>query len=456
MAAAIAAAAGPGIRDAADGVLAGFWVAAAGQAREREGGEDSDMVVAAGLAAAPYLLRRTDWDTTASLLDDALRRDESPGVVAAALPALRRAAAAGGTPLHRFRLARALRFGGQVAEAEPLLRGALDAAVTAGDFPLASAAAGDLVYLLQGAGRLGEALAVAGELAGYSERAGLGPWTQLADQGRRLQILAGMGEHEQVLAEAGVLRERMGRLPARPGPGEAVQPWNVREVILDTGRVSALALGEWRQCLDLTAEVTASRRQRGAGLHELTRVRVNDTFPLIRLGRLGEADGLLRECQQVFEDHHDTPRIAMVLSTRASLENVSGRAGVAADLARIAIRYSYAAAGPGDIAISHYNLANYLGETGGDRAGQRAHRLAAALIFRLTGMTHYLADAQRALAAELRAGPAADLPATLAAVIQVAELTDGVRLGDLIATLQPDPQAAEQALAEILRAADGG
>ena len=71
-------------------------------------------------------------------------------------------------------------------------------------------------------------------------------------------------------------------------------------------------------------------------------------------------------------------------------------------------------------------------------------------------MTHALADAQRELAADLRDGPGPDLPATLAAVIQVAELTDGVRLADLIADLQPDPQAAEQALAEILRAADGG
>jgi hypothetical protein len=295
---------------------------------------------------------------------------------------------------------------------------------------------------------------VAGEVARYSERAGLGPWTQLLDQGQRLQILADMGEHERVLAEAGVLRERMGRLPARPGPGEAVEPWNVREVILDTGYGSALALGEWRQCLDLNAEITASVRQRGAGLHDLTRALVNDAWPLIELGRLGEADRLLRECQQVFEDHHDTTMLAMVLSNRASLEDASGRAGAAADLARTAIRYRYAAAGPGDIAVSHHNLAGYLGETGGDRAGQRAHRLAAALIWRLTGMTHDLADAQRELAADLHAGPGADLPATVAEVVAVAELTDGVRLADLIAVLQPDPQAAEQALAEILSTAE--
>jgi hypothetical protein len=262
-----------------------------------------------------------------------------------------------------------------------------------------------------------------------------------------------MGEHERVLAQTGVLRGQMGQLPARPAASETALPWQVREVILNTGHTSALALGRWQQCLDLNAEITASRRERGAGLHDLTRTRFNDAGPLIRLGRLAEAGRLLRECQQVFQDHRDTPRLALVLSTRAVLEDESGRAGVAADLERTAIRLRYARPDPRDIAISHHNLATYLGETGGDRAGQRAHRLAAALIFQLTGMTHDLADTQGELTAEVRADAGPDLPAALGDVIEVAERTDGVRLGELITALQPDTQAAEQALAEILRAA---
>jgi hypothetical protein len=446
------AAVGPDIRDATDAGLAAYWEAVSREAREGEGGEDSGLVVAAGLAAAPYLLRRGDWDTAADLLEDVIVRDGSPGVVAAALPALRRAAATG-TPYHRFVLARALWYAGQ-GEAGPLLRDTLAAADAAGDYRLAWVIAGDLADLLRGAGRLGEALAVAGQMAGYSERAGRGPWTQLSDQGQRLQILAVMGEHERVLAEAGVLRDQMGRLPARPGDtDQGTNPWNVRELILDTAHTSALALGRWQLCLDLNAEVAASKRQRGAGRHELTGTRVNDAWPLIRLGRLAEAGRLLRECQQVVEDHRDTPMLATVLTTRAELEDVSGRAGAAADLARTALRLHYARPDPRDIAISHHNLANYLRETGGDRAGQRAHRLAAALIWRLTGMAHDLADTQRALAADLRDDPGADLLVTLGDVIRVAERADGVRLGELLAALEPDRQATEEALAGILRAA---
>ncbi|HXL93924.1 MAG TPA: hypothetical protein VN969_33740 [Streptosporangiaceae bacterium] len=138
--------------------------------------------------------------------------------------------------------------------------------------------------LLRKAGRLGEALAVAGQKASDRERAELGPWTQLLDQGQRLQILAERGEHERVRAETGTLQDQMRQLPDRPGDTETAQPWNVRELILDTGHTSALALGRWQQCLDLNAQITASRRQRGAGIHDLTRARFNDAGPLIRLG----------------------------------------------------------------------------------------------------------------------------------------------------------------------------
>jgi hypothetical protein len=429
VAAAITAGSTPGIRDAADTELAAFWVTVCRRAREREDGEDSGSVVAAGRAPPPdilrhpHLLRLTDWDTAANLLEDALMRDRSPGVVATALPALRRIATASGTPVHQAILARALWFAGQ-AEAGPLLRDTLQAAVGAGDYRLAAAIAGDLADLLREAGRLGEALEVAEQKVGYTEQAGLGPWTQLLDQARRLQILAAMGEHERVLAETTILGVQMGRLPARLGASETVQSWNVRETILDIGHTSALALGRWQQCLDLNAEITTSTQERGAGLHE-------------------------------FEDHRDTPMLATVLSTRAGLENASGRPGAAADLARTAIRLRYARPDPRDIAISHHNLAGYLREAGGNLAGQRAHRLAAALIFRLTGMTHYLATTQRALAADhhVDIGGGDALPGTLAEVIRIAERTDGVRLGELLAALQPDAQIAEQALAEILRAA---
>jgi CHAT domain len=446
-------AAGPGVREEVDARLAEFWAAVSQLTREREGGEDSGLVVRAGLAAAPYLLRRGDWDTAGVLLEHAVLRDGSPGTVQAVLSSLRRIAAATGAPDDAVVLARVLR-GVDVGGAERLLRGAADAAAGADDFRVASVAAGDLVNLLMAAGRLAEALAVADQKAEFTERAGLGPWTRLLDQGRRLQVLARMGEHTRVLAETETLRAAMAGLPARGDTSGAVNPWNVRESILDTGLASAAATGEWQRCLDLNAEIAASKRQRGAGLHEVARTRFNDAGPLIRLGRLRQTRRLLAECQRVFEDHADTPMLATVFTTRADLEDKLGHRQEAADLERTALRLHYARPEPQGVAVGHHNLATYLGRLGGNEAGQRAHRLAAALICQLSGMAHDLARAVRVLAAELRGeDPAARLPGTVALVVATAELTEGVRLGALLAALQPDPQAVEEALAEILRLA---
>ena len=70
-------------------------------------------------------------------------------------------------------------------------------------------------------------------------------------------------------------------------------------------------------------------------------------------------------------------------------------------------------------------------------------------------MSHDLATAIRALAAELRANGGADpsLPSTAAQVIALAEQTEGVHLAALVAALLPDPAQVDAALSEILTAA---
>jgi hypothetical protein len=454
VAAAIGGAADPGVSEAVDAELAAYWDVVSRWARERESGEDGRLVVRDGLAAAPYLLRRGEWDTALFLLEQSALRDESPGTAQAVLPSLRRIAAATGKPEAVGVLARVL-AGVDAGEAERLVRGAVDAAVGAGDYRVASGAVGELVNLLMAAGRLTEALAVSGQKSEYTRRAGLGPWTRIADQARRLQILGRMGEHPQVLAEVGELRAEMAALPARSDDSENVKPWNVRETILGTGHTSALATGEWARCLELNAEIAVSKRQRGAGVHEVTRTRYNDTGPLIRLGRLEEAGRLLAECQRVFEDHADATRLSRVLSTRAALEDELGHRRAAAELERAALRLCYSRPEPWDIATSHFNLAMYLEKLGEDRAGQRAHWLAAALIYGLAGMAHDAARAARVLAGELRADGDMDvsLPSTVARVVAVAELSEGVRVAALLTALQPDPAVVEAALAEILRIA---
>lgn len=447
---AIRVTAGPDLRAATDTELAAFWNTVATQARQREGGEAGQVIVRAGLAAAPYLIRLQAWDTAVGLLQEALVRDESPGTVQVILPPLRAIAGAVPGPASLGLLARAL-MSVDPAQAEQMLRDGLARATARADWPNVAAFASMLVRLLREALRLREALDLAEKQAGYTRQAGFGPWTQLADQARSLEILVRMGEHQQVLAEVPALRAQMQDLPEQPGRNEAVDPWNVRESLLTTGRSAALVARDWQQCLDLNAAVLASMQARQAGAHEIARFQYNDYSPLLRLGRLGDAERLLAGCQQVFEEHGDLAQLGKVLSARADLESQRGNQTAALAFERTAIRYSYATSDPRDIAISHFNLAGYLRNARADPAAQRAHLLAATLIDYLAGMAGEVRTDLVALARDLAGNDGQVLlPGTLAEVITVAEQTEGVRLGDLITALEPDTQAAAAALARIL------
>jgi hypothetical protein len=457
---AVADAAGPDVRAATDAELAEFWLAGFYGVRTREVSESSALAVRAGLAAAPYLLRRQEWRIASILLGDAAGRDDSPELIQAVLPLMQRIADATSAPDDAVVLARVLRRVNP-AEAEQLLLDAMSAAEDAGEYRIAARAAVELTSLLTDAGHLGAALEVTDQTLDFIARAGLGTWSKLGGQAQRLQVLALRGDHAQVLAEVDRLRQEMAALPAPSDQDEDVSPWNLREVILGAGVASAGDTGEWEKILELNAEILGSKRSRSAGDHEEAKTRFNDAAPLIKLGRLQEAAQLLQECQQVFEEHTDNTRLASVLTERASLESELGKdertAGqhktAAVDLMRAALRLGYAGPEPRVIALRHHNLALYLGRLGCDRTEQRAHRLAAALIHRLAaGLSRNLAVTIGVLAAELREPGGADpsLPSTLAQIVAVAEQTEGVRLSALLTSLEPDTSKAEAALAQIL------
>ena len=435
--------------------LARTWWHVYEQARPQRGGEAGWAIVRAGLAAAPYLLRLQQWVTASVLLEEALMRDGSPATIQAALPALRAIAAATQATKDLGILASSL-ASINPAEAETLQRAALARAAADENFRLAGVLAGELCQLLSDASRLREALDLASQAGEYSRRAGLGPWTQFAHQGLQLRILGRMGQHRQVLDQISALRDQMDKLPATSADNETAQPWNVREVILDIGRSSAQALEEWQQCLDLNAAQLSSMRARGASAYQIIISRYNDALPLIQLGRLPDAERILLETQQAYEDQNDMAGLQHALGGRAVLEDSRGRPQQALELESTAIRLAYLQPEPRHIAIRHYQIATYLQVTGADPAAARAHRLAAALLCQLTGTTHLLARASRALANELRRdADCGDLPGTLDEVIRVAEQTEGVHLDRLITALQPDRQAVASALAEVLRAAAG-
>ena len=303
-------------------------------------------------------MRQEQWADAATALERAFMNDPSRANAAAMLPAIEEIAAH--DPRQADVAARVLQVIDPAA-AEAQLRSYLDDTVASGDYYAASAVSGRLVDICRGSGRLAEALTLAVQMAGYTRQAGLGPWTQLSDEGQRLQVLNEMGQAVRVLAEVERLRDRMQTLPATPGPSRDVAPWNVREALLDIGRYAARELGRWEEALDLSAEQTASKRGRRAPAADVARSRFNDYWPLLRLGRTHEALDLLLDCRQVFKDANDTGALGKTLSALADTENERGHGEAAIRMERDALRYTYLAGDVLAITVSYHNLGSYLG-----------------------------------------------------------------------------------------------
>jgi hypothetical protein len=445
---------------AVDAQLAAWWTAVVGGwANEQpEAGKDtSQFMLRASVAAARYLLRQHDWNAASCLLERALIRDSySPGTSFAVIPLLRRIAESTGA-LKDLGVLGAAHRRVDPGEAETLLRRAYDQATTNGEYQLASTTAGDLVTLLRDQGRLREALTLATQKIEHTSRAGFGFWTQLSDQGRRLQILNMLGHHEQVLLDLPALRARMAELPDQRAGNDRVNPWNVREGVLDIGRLSAVALERWDDALDLNEEITSTKQRRGASPHEIARTRFNDHIPLLRLGRLTDVDQLLRDCHDVFDTAGDMTQLAAAYGARADLEDKRDQPVDAVDLQRTSLRLWYVHPDPREISTAHHHLADYLSRASGNPAEQRAHRLTASLLNHLTGDTRELTRTLGVLASEFRSdasGPDAPaLPTTLPEVTRLVDADGGARLGTLLVTLCPDPATAEHALADLLTTA---
>jgi tetratricopeptide (TPR) repeat protein len=444
---------GQSLQGAVDAAAADYWAGVHGRAAVASGDRPADtgLMVRAGLAAVPYLLRLGQWRRAATLLESAFNQDPSRANAVAVLPAIRQVASH--DPRQAIVVARVLAvLDPAVGEAQ--MRSAMADADGRGDYPAAAVASGWLVNLCWNAGRLDEALTMAGRQAEYTRKVGRGPWTLLFTEVQRLQVLGAMGRSREVLDEAGRLREHMATLPAVPGPNETISPPVVRELLLDTGRNAAVRLELHAEALALSAEVTASLRDRNAPATTIARVRYSDFAPLLRLGRVEEALAVLIECRQVFEDARDTVMLGKTLLALADAEHERGHGDAALHLVRDALRYSSLAGDTDGIAVGYHNLGRYL-RAHARQPGQAAvSHLAAALIHALAadGLAD---DSAKEAVADLRESGAVTLPADVASLCRELAGIAGTNVSGpapagLLTTLAPDPDAAARALHEII------
>ncbi len=330
------------------------------------------------------------------------------------------------------------------------MRASMEAAATRGDYVAAAVTASWVVDLCHRDGRLAEALSLADLMTSYTRQAGLGPWTQLLDEATRLQVLNATGQASQVLAEVRRLRDHMDSLPATPGEDEVTTAWNVREVLLDIGRNASSQLGLWDDALDLNAEVIASKRDRSAPAADIAQARFSDYSSLLQLGRADKALALLQECRQAFEDAGDFRLLAMTFTALADTESARARGDAAIRLEHGALRFKYLAGIAIGIAVSYHNLGNYLHRHARQPAAALPCHLAAALIYTLTSGEGG-DDSVAAAATDLReAGTVVTPPSDVADLSRELGDIPGTDLAHLVGTLSADPDAAEQALRDII------
>jgi hypothetical protein len=331
----------------------------------------------------------------------------------------------------------------------------MDQAAERGDFRLASATAGDLINLLMDTGRAEQALGLVDRTKDYTRRAGLGPWTQLGDEGRRLQLLNQLGRYDEVLAEVEELRPQMAALPESSEQEEAVIPWDVREGILDAAGMAAMRSQRWEQCLELTDEIVAITVARGAPALAVAGNRFNAYSPLLALRRYSDAGVLLATCRKTFEAEGALPELGAVFSAMADLEDKLGHPDRAIAHEQTALRYSYLIGDPGDCSIRHFNLANYLVRGGGPPEAALAHRLACAVIHLQTGDGR-LPTTIQALSRHLASfdPDPPPVPASFAELCGIVERVEGVRFAELFARLPTDRAATgDEALQRVLEMA---
>lgn len=289
-----------------------------------------------------------------------------------------------------------------------------------------------------------EALALAGEMAGYTQKAGLGLWAQLGDECRRLQILNALGRYAEVLDAVDKLRRKLAELPEQGELEEAVNPWNVREGLLDTGREAAMRGEHYEQSLELNAEIVQYNKQRGASALELARTRYNDSGALLRLERYKDARQLLLDCRAVFESERSIEMLGKVWSALAALADKTGDRADAVRFGEIALGYGYQAGRPESCAVSHNNLSIYLERSGKDSATVLAYRLAAATMA-LQMQSGQLPMWLRNLALTER--PAT--PPSFDSVADIVEQIDGVRFRAMFGRLPSTAADGDAAIATV-------
>jgi tetratricopeptide (TPR) repeat protein len=393
------------------------------------------QTVRAGLGAAVYWARVGRFEDAFDLLEHhvlpvARRTGEAEWVV----PHLRRIAEQSGDSMLVARYA--VLEAGTGPTSRRRLADRLGQLVRDGRLAAAVLAAEVLYMRYRDAGETADALKTAEGTLARLPASGLGLWALATWNDRRLEALYLSGRYHDVLdaLPCGVSAAEAAR-DAEPVTRSADK---LRELMLNRAVGAAKALSDWALALELNAKILASLAARNADDVTRAHYRCGDYASLLEQGDPGAADRLLVECQQVFAKAEDASKEGFVLAARGIVASRRGEHRVAIKLQEDGLRALYRGRADTEIvANSHHNYGNALCRSDAAPAIFAAHWLAAALLFDLAGSRTAVGIIDR-LSAVARSESKQVLPDSVGELIRRVECVQGVRLGELIHSLQDD------------------
>ncbi|GGN87129.1 hypothetical protein GCM10010112_69410 [Actinoplanes lobatus] len=394
--------------------------------------------VRAGLGMAIYSLERHDDDTAWSAVEETLPIAERLGDNREVLGLMREVA---------MRTGSAERYATFAVAAA----GDLDAALEMLDDDdlagLQDAIAAEIHDRLLSGHRPGDALALAESWAGRSEGAEHVRWLD-----RRAHGLYALGRHDDVVT---AVRDGLSEIDR--WADDLDDPDRSRVSLLHCAVGSAKAAHDWQRSLDLNERIQHLLAAAGADEHERAHYRFSDNAALMELGRFDECELLLGRVERVFAQHGDTAMAEAVAVARDLLVARRGDPGAALGGERAALRRAYATRDPLAAARLHVNYANHLRAADGEVAVRVAHRIAAAVLYDLTGNATEAARSVTAARAEpSRQGFRSTRPAGPDALAGVLTRDPGVDLRALLGAVTPRAADVERAIDSIMRAVRKG
>jgi hypothetical protein len=453
-----------GFRPIVDSLMGKFWLSVFFFYLKKETIGGGGGLITSGIRAAPYLVRTGSMEELSTLIEASINRDRSPDTLAEIIYMLHHVSEVSRGTDSGLKLAgllsKALFFAGRWNEAEIKIRSLIPEYEKQGKYVWSLSAAGCLFSILRDTGRLTEALELLKDINKFTLQAGMGPWTQLGNEIRRLQILNMQGKYNEVLQSVKDLRIQVELMPEiiesvkkKGFRDESVDSWNIKEALLNAGFYAAIRSKNYQMASELNAASFKFKKDRGANQLTLARVQFNNYGPLLELGQYDEAEALLLNCKAIFEEEKDIGSLGPVFTALAELKHRLCRNDQSIRFIKIGLRYQYLVGNTENISLCHSSLADYLGEDDLDDA--LAHHLAAGIIRYWTNSGLLPLTLQK-LSFDLAQFAPKTLPNDFDQLCIIVEKVEGVRFRELFHRLVGPKTDGDHVMGIVIKMAKGG